>query len=130
MKRAVDSGRTVRSSADRGLMRYAQAHDDDPRPHLLLAHAFLSRGWRSDAVERYELAASKDLAARGDPKMLEDLVELCALEDRASSLAARAVRNIYGREALAEIDRQLAATNDRNARGRLTRLKQSIESGP
>ncbi len=126
-KRAADAGREVSVSFDRGLLRYAQLHPDDARPHLVLARAFASRGWRSDAVERYELAARKDPASRGDPRMLTDLVTLTAEDTPASSAAARAVRTIYGAEALAEIDRQLEATRDRTARGRLSRLKQSIE---
>jgi hypothetical protein len=129
MKRAVDSGREISERADRGLIRIARDNPSDPRPHLLLAGAFLSRGWRSDAVERYELAYDRDPSSRGDPRMLHDLVMLGA-DSAAGGKASRAVQRIYGREALAEIDRQLGAGGlGRDGRARLLRLRAAIENG-
>jgi serine/threonine-protein kinase len=128
-KRAVDSGRPVSERFDRGLIRAARTSPTDPRPDLLLAGAFVSRGWRSDAVERYELAYNRSAASRGDRRMRHDLVMLSA-DGAAGVKAARAVRRIYGREALEEIDRQLGAGGfGRDERARLLRLRAAIEDG-
>jgi serine/threonine-protein kinase len=128
-KRAVDSGREVSTRLDRGLLRHARENPTDARADLLLAGAFISRGWRSDGVERYELAYNRDASSRGDPRMLRDLVALAA-DSAAGAKASRAVRRIYGREALAEIDRQLGAGGlGRDERARLLRLRQAIEEG-
>src|SRR5690606_36717257 len=119
----------VRNRFDKALMRAARESATDPRPDRLLAGAFLSRGWRSDVVERYELAYNRDAASRGDARMMHDLVMLSA-DSAAGAKAARAVRRIYGREALAEIDRQLGAGSfRRDERARLLRLCVAIEKG-
>src|SRR5690606_11476196 len=67
--RAVASGREVSTRYDKGLMQYARAHRGDARPQILLARAYLSRGWRSDAIERYGLAYREDPSSRGAPSM-------------------------------------------------------------
>jgi serine/threonine-protein kinase len=107
--------RTLRSEARR--------RPDDPRPHLLLGHVYFSRGWRSDALPAYERAFAIETTARGDQKMLDNLVAMAA-HPAVTDRATRAVRTIYGREALRTIDRALATGGLRaSGRARLERLR-------
>jgi len=105
---------------------FAADNPDDPRPLLLLGHAYAQLGWFSDSVERYVKAAHVDSTCRGDPQMLADLLAAVA-HPTASRSAARAVRDIYGAEALPALDKAIkGAADDREATGRLTRLRESL----
>ncbi|MFW6087281.1 MAG: hypothetical protein ACODAG_08755, partial [Myxococcota bacterium] len=123
-------GRAPARSVDRALRTYARQHPDDPRAHLLLAQTYLARGWRSDAVETYELAHERNPAAQADPRMLEDLIDL-ALEDsrRVSYKARRALEGIFGRRALPAIDERLDQDDlDADTATSLRRLRESLSS--
>lgn len=92
---------------DRGEIRplyaLARAMPEDPRPLLLLGHLFVAKGWYTEGIRRFELAAERDPSARGDPRMLETLVDLAARES-VGERAAEAIRTIYGAEALPAVD--------------------------
>jgi eukaryotic-like serine/threonine-protein kinase len=105
---------------------FASDNPDDPRPLLLLGHAYAQLGWFSDSVERYVKAAHVDSTCRGDPQMLADLLAAVA-HPTASRSAARAVRDIYGAEALPALDKAIkGAADDREAAARLVRLRESL----
>jgi serine/threonine-protein kinase len=128
--------RSIRTQLDHGahpsqkalspLYEYAHANPDDPRPWLLLGRAYAELDWFSDAVDRYVHAARADSTCRGDPQMLADLLKAAA-HPAASRAAARAVRDIYGAEAIPAVDKALkSSAGDRAATARLTTLRESL----
>jgi eukaryotic-like serine/threonine-protein kinase len=127
IRRQLDAGRAPSQHADRTLRAFARRDPKDPRPHLLLARTYLARGWRSDAIERFEQAYAADPNAKADPHMLTDLLGLvkhAAVTVRAS----RAIQTIYGRDAIGAIDAKRAKPGigpDESAR--LLRLRESLE---
>jgi len=80
------------------LYNYLRQHPTDPRPMLLLGHAFAELGWRADAIRRYQRAVAADLSVRGDPQMLQNLIGMLKRVD-SRSLAQGALLSIYGEEA-------------------------------
>ena len=107
---------------------FAHANPDDPRPWLLLGHAYAELDWYSDAVDRYVRADHVDSTCRGDPQMLPDLLKAAA-HPVAARAAARAIRDIYGAEALPAVDKSIkSSAGDREATARLTRLRDSLQA--
>jgi eukaryotic-like serine/threonine-protein kinase len=105
---------------------FAHENSGDPRPWLLLGHAYAELDWYSDSVERYVRAAGVDSTCRGDPQMLTDLLAAAA-HPTASRSAARAVRDIYGAEAIPALDKLMkSSAGDREATARLARLRESL----
>ena len=86
---------------------FARQNPDDPRPWLLIARAYAQRGWLRDSVERYQRAYRADPTCRGDPRMLEDLLKAVP-HKVAGRNAARAIRDIYGAEALPALEKAIA----------------------
>jgi len=105
---------------------YARQNPGDPRPWLLIAHAHAQLGWMSDSVERYQRAYRADPTCRGDPQMLEDLLK--AVTHRAAGRnAARAIRDIYGAEALPAIEKAIArGAGEKDEEDRLDHLRDSL----
>ncbi|MFW5921212.1 MAG: serine/threonine-protein kinase [Polyangiales bacterium] len=119
----VMAGETVGKNALRELRSYSSAAPEDPLPHLLVAHVYVQRGWRSDALEHYSRAHELDEDIRGDPRMLVNLVLMAghpAVGRRASDL----VSDVYGGEALPIVDEALArGTLEEGRAERLRRLR-------
>ncbi len=112
------------------LYRWAHAHRDDPRGHLVLAHVFVHLGWSSDAVERYRTAWRADPGARRDPEMLTDLVLLASRETPGPS-ASHLLIEVYGNAAVDAIDRALAKGDvPRVDQRRLTQLRARLAQAP
>jgi serine/threonine-protein kinase len=86
---------------------FARQHPDDPRPWLLIGHAYAQLGWVSNSVERYQRAYRADSTCRGDPHMLDDLIK-AATHRVAGPAAVRAIRDIYGAEALPALEKAIA----------------------
>jgi eukaryotic-like serine/threonine-protein kinase len=105
---------------------FTRQNPGDPRPWLLIAHAYAQRDWLSDAVERYQRAYRADPTCRGDPQMLADLLK--AVTHRvAGRNAARAIRDIYGVEALPAVEKAIArGAGDRDGDDRLDHLRDSL----
>jgi hypothetical protein len=99
-------GETVGSDDINYMRDYAKDHRDDPRPSLLLAYAYANRTWLTDATQRYRLAYRIDPSARGDARMLRDLVDFVRVK-KVRGIAQQTIEAIYGQEAVAEIDRVL-----------------------
>jgi serine/threonine-protein kinase len=105
---------------------FARQNPGDPRPWLLIAHAYAQIGWMSDSLERYQRAYRADPTCRGDPQMLEDLLK-AATHRVAGRNAARAIRDIYGAEALPALEKAIArGAGDRDANDRLDHLRDSL----
>ena len=105
---------------------FARKHPDDPRPWLLLGAAYAQVDWFRDSVERYLRAYQVDSTCRGDPQMLADLLKAAA-HPVAGRSAARAIRDIYGVEAIPALEQALEQRRgDREATSRLTRLRESL----
>ena len=105
---------------------FARKNPDDPRPWLLLGAAYAQVDWFRDSVERYLRAYQVDSTCRADPQMLADLLKAAA-HPVASRSAARAIRDIYGVEAIPALEQALEQRRgDREATARLTRLRESL----
>jgi serine/threonine-protein kinase len=105
---------------------FARKNPDDPRPWLLLGAAYAHEDWLRDSIERYLRAYQIDSTCRGDPQMLADLLKAAA-HPVAGRSAARAIRDIYGVEAIPALEQALEhRRGDREATARLTRLRESL----
>jgi hypothetical protein len=105
---------------------FARKNPDDPRPWLLLGAAYAQADWLRDSVERYLRAYRIDSTCRADPQMLADLLKAAA-HPVAGRSAARAIRDIYGVEAIPALEQALERRRgDRKATARLTRLRESL----
>ncbi len=105
---------------------FAHANPGDSRPWLLLGHAYAELDWYSDSVDRYVRADHVDSTSRGDPQMLADLLKGAA-HPAAAHAAARAIRDIYGAEAIPALDKAIkSSAGDREASARLARLRESL----
>jgi serine/threonine-protein kinase len=105
---------------------FARQNPGDPRPWLLVAHAYAQLAWLSDSVDRYQRAYRADPTCRGDPQMLEDLLKAAA-HRVAGRNAARAIRDIYGAEALPALEKAIArGGRDGDANERLDHLRDAL----
>jgi len=105
---------------------FAHQNPGDPRPWLLLGHAYAQLDWYSDSVDRYRHAHHTDPASRGDPQMLADLLKAAA-HPVAGRVAARAITEIYGADAIPDLEKTIEdRAGDREATARLTRLRDSL----
>jgi hypothetical protein len=128
LRRRLYRGRPTSDATLKRLREYARDHRDDPRPSLLLAQAYFQRSWFSDALERYELVYELSPEARGDPRMLENLIRLTG-KPAVSKDAADAVVEIYGEEAREAVERALRAPGvDSSATRELERLRQRLDA--
>ena len=122
----VERGAKVSQRALRPVYTYAHENPDDPRPWLLLGHTYAENDWYSDSIERYVKAHSIDSTVRGDPQMLPDLLK-AAVHPVAGRLAARTIRDIYGVEAIPELEKAMERrARDSEATARLAKLRQSL----
>jgi serine/threonine-protein kinase len=98
--RMVDEGHVFTDRTEIGpLYALAQEMEGDARPRLLLGHLFFARGWITEGIRRYELAARIDPSVRGDRRMLANLVSAASRESVAAR-AGEALESIYGVEAV------------------------------
>jgi len=127
--RMAERGRDPGPRWDNRLRTYSR-RNDDPRGFLLLGHVFELRGWRPDAIESYERAWKMDPDARGDPHMLEDLVDFVARSNKHARKAVPVIEKAYGPEAVPRVERELEAADlDDGAKARLRELKGQLEGG-
>jgi serine/threonine-protein kinase len=126
MRDRIDRGVHMSQKALRPAYDFAHGNPGDPRPWLLLGHAYAQLDWVSDAVERYVRAYHIDSTCRGDPQMLADLIKAAA-HPTAGRAAARAVRDIYGAEAIPALEKAMERrASDHEASVRLARLRESL----
>jgi serine/threonine-protein kinase len=100
----------------------------DPRPRLLVGHLFSLKGWHTEAIRRYELAARADASARGDPRMLTNLVHAASRES-SNAAARRAILRIYGTEALGVVQAEVRALDGQAVpQLRMVRLRDELRA--
>src|SRR5262249_49016255 len=108
----------------RELHQYNGKHPTDPRGHLLLARGYLGRRWVKDAANEFAVALKIDDGARGDPRLLPDLIRLTEL---GSEEAAHLVVQAYGSTAVPSVDRALAVAGRPEVKARLERLQADLK---
>ena len=122
----VNRGVHVSQKALKPVYAYAHQNPGDPRPWLLLGRAYAQVDWYTDSVERYVRAHREDATCRGDPQMLTDLLAGAA-HPTAGRNAARAIREIYGAEALPALEKAMERrAGNREATARLARLRDML----
>jgi serine/threonine-protein kinase len=122
----INRGAHMSQKALHPLYDFAHANPGDPRPWLLLGRAYAQVDWFSDAVDRYVRAHRVDSSCRGDPQMLADLLKGAA-HPTAGRAAARAIREIYGAEAIPALEKAMKArAGDHAAATRLAQLRESL----
>ena len=102
-RQQVLRGRNLSRNTEQAIKRWARANRGDPRPHLVLGAYYSARDFQEASLERYDLAQRVAPDAKGDPRMLHDLVRLSA-EGPVTRQAADAVARIYGATAVPAID--------------------------
>jgi serine/threonine protein kinase len=107
---------------------YNDAHPDDARGHLLLAQLFMNRSWRPDAIAQLNYALKVDLAVRGAPEVLKNLLAI-TIHGKSAGEANRLIVRAYGSEALPMIDERIAASRNADASARLRALRARIQPG-
>jgi eukaryotic-like serine/threonine-protein kinase len=126
IREGLERGARLNEGALGPAYAFARQNPDDPRPWLLIAHAYAQLDWLSDSVERYQRAYRADPSCRGDPQMLEDLLKAAA-HRVAGRKAARAIRDIYGAEALPALEKAIArGAGDRDGNDSLDHLRDSL----
>jgi len=122
----LERGARVTEGALGPAYAFARQNPGDPRPWLLIAHAYAQLEWLTDSVERYQRAYRADPTCRGDPQMLDDLLK-AAVHRVAGRNAARAIRDIYGAEALPALEKAIArGAGDRDGNDSLDHLRDSL----
>lgn len=128
LRREIDRGSKGNERTLSTLRNYNRNHPDDARGNLLLAQLYLNRRWHRDAVRQYAFAVGRDPGARGDRRMLKNLivlVETSKLADDAATLIAR----VYGPEAanaVAKAERAAKKTGRDRAAERLAVLRETL----
>jgi hypothetical protein len=126
--RKVQRGRRLSTRERRALVQMQRALPDDPRPSLVLAHHFVDIVYFSDALERYNQAMTIDPSARGDRRMLGDLIRMAQsplVAERASDI----IVHVYGPQAIDEVEREMRREPDPVRVGMLTSLRSRLPSG-
>ncbi|HEY8428582.1 MAG TPA: serine/threonine-protein kinase [Sandaracinaceae bacterium] len=128
--RMVDEGQVFQDRAEiRPLYALASEMEGDPRPRLLLGHLFFARGWLTEGIRRYEMAAAMDPSVRGDRRMLANLVEAASRES-VGERAAAAIEQIYGVEAVPALQAAIDEHEGRPlAQLRLVELRDRLIAG-
>lgn len=125
-RRRIFRGRWLEADQIRELRTYQRAHPTDPRPALLIARHHRLKGEWALSVRNYRAAHRIDPTVTGFRPMLADLVR-AAGERNAANAAARTLDEIYGRDALPEVERALSRRGLESAeRARLTALRDRL----
>jgi hypothetical protein len=121
--RRVRRGVSLTRDEQREIRTYQREHMDDPRPSLILGHDHYAQQWYGDALERYRIVDVINPAARGNAWLRDDLISMAATASHGEPAAAL-LSAIYGREAIAFVERRLTEDEalDEAARARLTAL--------
>lgn len=106
------------------LHQYNGKHPTDPRGHLLLARGYLGRRWVKDAANEFAIALKIDDGARGDPRMLPDLIRLTEL---GSDEAEHLIVETFGAYAVPFVDKELAAQARPEVKARLEHLAAALK---
>jgi hypothetical protein len=112
----------------KALREYNRDHPDDVRGYLVIGQFYLNRLWRTDCVEEWSTALTRDPGARGAPEVLPALMDMIE-QGKAPILAERLIMKAYGSEALDPIDLAFADVKNPAAAARLHALRLRISEG-
>lgn len=129
VKRRVARGQTITKRQIRQVARYRRQNPSDVRATLVLAHAYASRGWYSAAIDSYRRVYRRDPSARGDRRMMRDLVRIAGTESLHAE-GTSALVEIYGPEARGELERAAARERDDAVKARLEAALAQMPPGP
>ncbi|MFW5921211.1 MAG: hypothetical protein ACOCUS_05170, partial [Polyangiales bacterium] len=123
----IESGEPMDEDTTSSVRAYAWANEDDPRPYLLEGHSLFAKKRRVMAIARYTRAYEIDPGARGDPRMLENLIRLAA-SSNTNEPASNAIEDIYGEEAVPAIEHALESPGSLPSGGgaRLRQLRDQL----
>ncbi|MEM9194414.1 MAG: protein kinase [Myxococcota bacterium] len=121
-RRKILRGRWLSRTEVNSVVRFRRANPTDPRPSLLLARHHRLQGKHQNATRHYVAAYRADPSASAFAPMRADLVR-AAMNERRPGPAGRAVAEIFGSEAVEEIDAQLARNLSPAQRESLSRLR-------
>ncbi len=125
IKARVDSGRRLGRSQLGSLRMLHRDYPNDCRPLLLHAHGYALRRWLSHALPLYIEAFELDPSCRGDPAMLDNLVEMAATETLERE-AASVILQIYGSEAEDAVEAAIESSSRAVERQRLEALLDAL----
>ncbi len=118
VRRRIARGQSITKRHMRQVSQYRRRHPSDVRATLVLAQAYATRGWLSNALSQYRRAYRRDPSSRGDPRMQRDLVRMAGTESLHAEATAALVE-IYGAEAAPALRRAIARERDEAAKARL-----------
>ncbi|MFK7987739.1 MAG: protein kinase [Sandaracinaceae bacterium] len=118
VRRRISRRQPITKRHIRQVARYRASHPSDVRATLVLAHAYMARGWFSQALTQYQRAFRRQPSCRADARMRADLIRLAGLSAHHRRATA-ALAEIYGREAVPMLRRARARESDAAKRGRL-----------
>ena len=124
-RKRLSRGYTGNERMIKSLRRYNRQHPNDARGHVLMAKLYMNRHWYGDVVNQYGFAYARDPSARGARDMLRHLVALVG-EDSAHRQASKLIREAYGPEAVAAVDRAHRRAKEAKVKRRLARLRRKL----
>ncbi|MBW2460266.1 MAG: serine/threonine protein kinase [Deltaproteobacteria bacterium] len=123
--RRVRQGQHLSVRDRRDIGRLQRSMPGDARASLVLAHHFVDISYYGDAVQRYERAVAIDRSARGDRRMLPDLLRM-AQSPTVAVLAADVIVQAFGAEAISAVEAAMEEQTDPEKVGMLTRLRSRL----
>lgn len=121
----LQRGRGMTARHTRPLERFQRRNPDDVRGTLILGHAYAAQGKPRAAIRTYQQAYDQTDKARGDLRMLRNLLRFARVESLYGP-ARNALTQIYGTEAIDALDTLLAQTRDGAQKQRLERLRREL----
>lgn len=119
--RRVRQGQGLSARDRRNVGRLQRTMPGDARASLILAHHFVDIAYFRDAVDRYERVVAIDHSARGDRRMLPDLLRM-AQSPTVAEPAADLIVHAFGSEARTAVELAMEEQTDPEKVGMLTRL--------
>lgn len=121
----LQRGRGMTARHTRPLELFQRRNPDDVRATLILGHAYAAQGKPRAAISTYQHAFEQTDTARGDLRMLRNLLRFARVESLYGP-ARNALTEIYGTEAIDALDTLLAQTRDGAQKQRLERLRREL----
>lgn len=122
---ALRRGERVSTAELTELRSHVRDHPEDAMASLALGHIFAERTLPALAVDAYDQAARIEPSVRGDGRMLQNLLDMAV--DSPHRAPRRLLRQVYGEEALDEVEARLRQPRlTRNQVRRLRRLRAQL----
>lgn len=118
VRRRISRNQTITKRHMRQLTNYRRRNPGDVRAVLVLAQVYASRNWLTSALQTYRRAYRRDPSARGDVRMMRDLIRIAGTESLHRE-GTSALVEIYGSEVRRPLERAIARERDPETRARL-----------